>query len=184
MTAVLAKDYEELNQDVRDVVDNVRTFLKEKKETKRFNYYHYVVVLEDVGNTMKDEPFPIGNGMIDTTEFMFCDSEDSWVFSESYNAVAFQYLLANYAELERGRVADYLTGCFSNAKERIEDNNKEEETCYSFCVGNSGVNLMSIVVRFKMDGTIGRKDSEYGYLLDPETNTVSIYKIPQQYWYN
>jgi len=183
MTELLEKDYEELNQDVQDVIDNVRTFLKEKKETKRFNYYHYVVVLEDVGNTMNDDPFPLGHGMIDTSGFIYYDPDVSGKFGDEYNAVAFEYLLANFAELDKGWVAGHCSGFFSCAKEKIEDLNKEEETCYSFCVGNSGVKLSSIVARFKKEGIIGRKNSEYDYWLDPETNTVSIYKIPQNYWY-
>ena len=184
MTAVLAKDYEALNEDVQGAIDNVRAFLKEKKETKRFNYYHYVVVLEDVGNTMNDDPFPLGHGVITTSEFVYYDPEDSGKFGDEYNGVAFQYLLANFAELDNSWVANYFTGCFSSAKEKIEDDKDEEEACYSFCVGNSGVKLSSIVARFKKDGIIGRKNSEYDYWLDEETNSVSFYKIPQQYWYN
>jgi hypothetical protein len=191
MTAVLAKDYEALNQDVRDVLDHVGTFLGRKKETKRFSYYHYVMVLEDVGNTLDEQPFPIGDGMIEDTWFVdteFYDSDEydrdnSGKFEDRDYAVAFEYLLANFAELDKSRVAGYLTGCFSSAKEKIEDLKKEEEACYSFCVGKSGVKLSSIVARFRKDGIIGRKSSEYDYWLDPETNTVSFYKIPQNYWY-
>jgi hypothetical protein len=191
MTELLAKDYEALNEDIRNVVDHVGTFLGRKKETKRFSYYHYVVILEDVGNSMDDLEFKAGGGLIHTTWRVDAelydsdeyDRDDSGKFEDRNYPVVFQYLLANFAELDKGRVAGYFTGCFSSAKELIEDDKEEKEACYSFCVGNSGVKLSSIVARFRKDGIIGRKSSEYDYWLDTETNSVSFYKIPQNYWY-